>query len=139
APLILQPLPAFGVRVVPQWRHVSGTREGCLARVSKNSQDYGRRVLASCNTTTEGLVQFAHKLCLIPGVNVLSHQLMQQLRRAADLRTVAAHVRQDDPRQYGLSAYGDIVDISAILAFGRPGVDPGCQFREFNRTLDTAV
>src|SRR5215471_502287 len=64
---------------------------------------------------------------------------MQQLRRTADLRAVAAHVRQDDPRQYSLAAYRQIVDVSAILAVCRLGVDPGCQFGKCDRAIDTAV
>src|SRR5262249_17937744 len=51
APFI-QPLPAFRVRVIPQWRQVPGARECCLACVSKNSQNHRRCVLASRNTTT---------------------------------------------------------------------------------------
>src|SRR5262249_51943686 len=64
---------------------------------------------------------------------------MQQLRRAADLRAMAAHVRQDDPRQYSLPAYRQIVDVSAIFSFRGLGVDPSCQFGKFDRTMDTAV
>src|SRR5215813_4409597 len=64
---------------------------------------------------------------------------MKQLRSTADLRTVAAHVRQDDPRQYSLTAYRQIVDVSAILAFCRLRVDPRCQVGKLDRTTDTAV
>src|SRR5262249_20117186 len=119
--VLIQPLPAFSVRVVPQWRQVPGARECCLACVSKNSQDHRSCVLASRDSTMERLVQFSHKLCLIPGINVLSHNLMKQLCRTANLRAVAAHIRQNDPRQYSLAAYRQVMDVPAILAFCRLG------------------
>src|SRR5213594_2146426 len=64
---------------------------------------------------------------------------MQQLRRTADLRSVAAHVRQDDPRQYSLSANGQIVNVSAILASCRFGVHPCRDFEKVDRANHTAI